>query len=138
MVEKNYFYLDRIPEGSRLEQICNELKQFKISDIDNVETFLFKLFINCHKFIFENIKPIFNPSITPHLIYQTEEYNKIEREKEKTSINPEPSKVQTSAFHVGNEFRGDVFVNAELLFSLLQYGYPTFALNFVIIFFVGY
>ncbi|MBY8992871.1 MAG: hypothetical protein KGD58_19190, partial [Candidatus Lokiarchaeota archaeon] len=51
-----------------------------------VETFLFKLFINCHKFIFENIKPIFNPSITPHLIYQTEEYNKIEREKEKTSI----------------------------------------------------
>ena len=81
MVEENSFCLDKLPEGSRIKKYSNELKQFLISDINNTQAFLFKLFNHCHNFVFENTKPFFSPQIELNLIYQTELYEKTERER---------------------------------------------------------
>lgn len=83
MTEEHSFYMDKLPEGSRIEKLSTELKQFLTSDVENLQSFLFKLFNNCYKFVFENTEPIFNPQIEINLIYQTELYQKITKEKEK-------------------------------------------------------
>jgi len=136
MVKEKSVYLERLPKGSRIEKLSNEIRQFVITDIENLQTFLLKLFEDCYKFVFENIEPIFSPQIEISLIYQTELYQKIEKEKEKKSICKEPAKRKTTAFHVGNNFKGQIFVNVDkLLISLLEYGYPTIILNFVMTYF---
>lgn len=132
---KGSFNLDKLPEGSRIEKITMELKQFLISDIDNLQNFLFKLFNDCHKFIFENTQPVFSPQIELTLIYQPKLYHKIEKEKAKKSMLIEPAKGETTAFHIGNSRKGQIFVNTDRLLTLLQYGYPTFILNFVMTYF---
>jgi hypothetical protein len=125
--------VDKLPKGSRMELMCNELKQIGITDICNIENFLFRLFDSCRSFVFETAKPAFNPEIELKLIYQTELFEKIKKEKEKTSIITEQParKGETTAFHVGNEFWAQIFIDVEKLFSLIENGYPTFVLNFV-------
>ena len=135
MAEENSFHLDKLPEGSGIEKITNGLKQFLVSDIDNLQDFLFKLFNDCHKFVFENAEPVFSPQIELTLVYQPKLYQKIEKEKAKKSILIEPAKERTTAFHIGNSRKGQIFVNADRLFELLKYGYPTFILNFVMAYF---
>jgi hypothetical protein len=135
MTKEYPFHLDELPKGSRIEQLCNELRQTGIKDLDKVEAFLFKLFRSCYSYISEIGKPVFSPRIELKLIYQTELYHKMEKEKEQTSIIEEPSKSESYAFHVGNASRAQIFIDAGKLFSLLKYGYPTFVLNFVMTFF---
>jgi hypothetical protein len=136
MVEEHSFYMEKLPEGSRIEKLSNELKLLITSDVENLQPFLFKLFDNCHKFVFENIEPVFSPQIEINLIYQTELYKKIEKEKEKTAKIKEPAKGNSTAFHVGNNFKGQIFVNVDRLLSILsKHGYPTIILNFVMTYF---
>jgi hypothetical protein len=136
MVEERSFYIDKLPENSKIQKLSKEIKQFLTSDIKNLQKFLFKLFRNCHKFVFENIEPVFSPQIEINLIYQTELYEKIEREKEKTAKIREPANRRSNAFHVGNSFKREIFVNVNRLLSkLLKHGYPTVILNFVMIYF---
>ena len=136
VTDENSFYLDKLPEGSEIEKLSNELKQFLISDVENLQIFLFKLFNNCYRFVFENTEPIFSPKIEINLIYQTELYQKIEKEKEKNATVREPAKGKATAFHVGNNFKGQIFVNVDRLLSiLLEHGYPTIILNFVMTYF---
>ena len=136
MSEKKSPYSDGIPEGSRIQELTNEIEQLLTSDVENLQKFLFKLFNECNKFVIENSKPIFFPQVELTLVYQTKLYTKMEKEKEKKAICREPAKGESTAFHVGNKFKGQIFVNVEKLLSLLsQYGYPTFILNFVITYF---
>ncbi|MEJ2270917.1 MAG: hypothetical protein P8X91_00200, partial [Candidatus Bathyarchaeota archaeon] len=136
MTEEHSFYIDKLPEGSRIEKLSNEIKQFITSDVENLQTFLFKLFNSCYKFVPENIDPVFSPEIEINLIYQTELYEKIEREKEKIAKIREPAKRKSTAFHIGNSNKGQIFLNVDRLLSmLLKHGYPTIILNFVMIYF---
>lgn len=132
MAEEHSFYMDKLPEGSRMEKLSIELKEFLTADVENLQTFLFKLFNNCYKLVFENIEPVFSPQIEINLIYQTELYEKIEKEQEKIAKIKEPAKGKTTAFHVGNNFKAEIFVNVDRLLSiLLKHGYPTIIINFV-------
>ena len=136
MAEEHSFYMDKLPEGSGMEKLSAELKKILTNDVKNLQKFLFKLFNECHKFVFENIEPVFSPQIEINLIYQTKLYEKIAKEKEKTAKIIEPGKGKSNAFHVGNNFKGEIFVDVDKLLSLMsQYGYPTFILNFVMIYF---
>ena len=136
MSEKVSFYNDGLPEGSKIKKLSIEIDQIGISDADNCERFFFKIYDECYKFVFENMIPIFSPQIKLTLIYQTELYKKIEREKEKKSIYREPAKGESTGFHVGNKFKGEIFVNVENLLHLFsQSNYQTFILNFVMTFF---
>ena len=126
------FYIEKLPEGSRIEKLSNELKSFTIYDIDNLHAFLLNLFKKCHKFVLENIEPIFSPQIELQLIYRTELYQKIEKQKEKNAIVKEQAKRKARSFYIGNSSKGQIFVNADEHLSLLKHGYPTVILNFVI------
>jgi hypothetical protein len=135
MIEEHSFYIDKLPENCRISKFSNELKEFLPFDMKNLENFLLKLFDNSRKFIFENINPIFSPEIELNLIFQAEKFDKIKKEKEKTTRIKEQAKRKLTAFHVGNNLKGHVFINVEERLSVLKHGYPTFILNIVMTFF---
>lgn len=133
MTAEYSFYVEKIPEGSRIEQLSIELEKSVTHDTKNLPTFLFNVFQQCCRFVFKNTKCVFSPKIELNLIYQTEQYRKIE--KEKTKKNKKGDECQSTAFHIGNNFKGQIFVNVEERFALLEYGFPTFILNFVMTYF---
>ena len=135
MIEEHSFYIEKFPENCRISKFSNELEEFLPYDVKNLEKFLLKLFDNSRKFIFENINPIFSPKIDLNLIFQAEKFDKMKKEKEKTTRIKEQAKRKLTAFHVGNNLKGQVFINVEERLSVLKHGYPTFILNIVMTFF---
>ena len=129
MTEGQFFYMEKLAEGSRIDKLSNELEEFLTSDISNLQNFFFELFNNCYRFVFENIEPTFSPKLELNLIYQTEQYKKLE--KEKTGKTKKRDKWKTNAFHAGNSSKGQIFVNVEEQLLLIKHGFPTFILNFV-------
>jgi len=124
------FCVEKLPEGSRIEKLSIELEKSVANDPKNLHTFLFDVFHQCYRFVFQNSKCVFSPKIELNLIYQTEKYKKIE--KEKTKKTKKGDKWKSTAFHIGNNLKGQIFVNVEERFCLLEYGFSTFILNFVI------
>jgi hypothetical protein len=133
MTAEYSFCVEKLPEGSRIEQLSIELEKSVTHDTKNFHTFLFDVFHQCCRFVFKNTKCVFSPKIELNLIYQTEQYRKIE--KEKTKKTKKGDKWKSTAFHIGNNFKGQIFVNVEERFALFEYGFPTFILNFVMTYF---
>ena len=77
----NSFCVEKLPEGSRIEQLSIELEKSVANDTKNLHTFLFDVFQQCCRFVFQNTKCVFSPKIELNLVYQTEQYKKIEKEK---------------------------------------------------------
>jgi hypothetical protein len=135
MREEHSFYIDELSENCRISKFSNELEEFLPSDLKNLENFLLIIFDNSRKFILENIDPTFSPKIEVNLIFQAEKFDKIKKENEKTTRIKEQTKRKLTAFHVGNNLKGTVFINVEERLSVLKHGYPTFILNIVMTFF---
>jgi len=133
VTEEHSFYMESLPEGSRIEQLCNELKKFLTSDIENLQRFLLKLFETCYCFVFENHQPLFSPKIEINLIYQTKLYEK--KVKENSAKIKEPAKDKSFAFYLANNAKGTIFINVEKLLFLLDKSYSTFILNLVMTYF---
>jgi hypothetical protein len=130
LTEEYSYCVEKLPEGSRIEQLSNELEKSLTADTKNLHSFLFDVFHQCYRFMFENIKPIFSPKIELNLVYKTNLFQKTL--KEKTVKTKKSAKGKLTAFHVGNNRKGMVFVNVEKMLPLLEHGFPTFILNFVI------
>lgn len=130
MATEYSFCVEKLPEDSRIAQLSIELEKSVTADTKNLRSFLFDVFNLCHRFVLQNTKCVFSPKIELNLIYQTELYKKIEKEKTK-KVN----KWKSTAFHIGNNLKGQIFVNVEERFGLLEHGFPTFILNIVMTYF---
>jgi hypothetical protein len=96
---------------------------------DELGKFIFSVFEDCRSFLLQKLKLISFPTIHLKIVYNTEKYWRFEKEEAKKGLEMEVPKDSSTAFAIGNRFLQRVYVDAESLIKLSDYGYPTFIMN---------
>lgn len=122
--------LDKIPIGSKFDSLNQELfVLFKKFDGDKFEDFLKEEFQDCFKFMLKEKLAV--PSIRLLLIYNSDQYQQIERETDKLVISKEVAKGPSTAFVTNIGVIPTMHINVGALFECIKSGFPTFILNLV-------
>ena len=112
--------IDKIPEGSQFEKYLKEIEtilsgEVTNSKLDEFEKFLKQVFHDCIKFV--NASGIPRLAIKILLIYNNEQYLRIEEEASKKAINLEAAIGPSTAFVLDNGVLPTIHVNVGRLLS---------------------
>ena len=131
MTEGRIFKIDKVPEGSRLETYLRELPKVFKGDKQEVLSYLNKMFVECLKFSEQEMRFNYLPQMTLMLVTDHEEFKKLEQVESQKAKSKEESRLQATAFTVGNKFAVRIYVDLESFINMLKHGWATFVFNVV-------
>jgi len=101
---------------------------------EDFHSFLYSVFLQCLKFLIQNIDDANLPQFTLKLVHTHEQFLEEEQRESESAAQKEVARVPSlcHAFRVGSKFRTRIYIDLQHYIDLLtQHGYPTFILNIV-------
>jgi hypothetical protein len=131
LTEQRAFKIDKVPKGSRFEKYLTELPGVFKGNKNEILKYLQKMFVECLDFCKQNAGFSYLPQITLKFVTDHTEFKKLEQAESQKAKTKEESKLQATAFTVGNRFAVKIYVDLESFINLLKHGWATFVLNIV-------